>query len=288
MTPLKKDRVCRDCAVKQSEADTDFKGCVCRTCYNRRRVKRYWSDPEHRETRLKQAEHFDPDAKRERQREYMYTFRKSPVIPIQLKESGPVILPDWFWYWRRSHMVAPYNKQQVNPSSYDTLLASTLRLQVYRRREYPDTVAELERAPMPGNPHRVLMHYIEPDTGEQRTVDLTMEPFLPGDSVLAHIRERFKVPRFVRLQGMLKSSVAREGADHRAALYVDPAFQGQITLELRFDRSGYLTPDFPIVQFEAQLCLSLKPYRGHYVGDSSTVSNKNPLIAFRALPGGGT
>lgn len=258
-----------------------MRGRQCYDCLNLRRNAQYHADPGYRARRTRQRDAgLDRDTRNARQRRYTARLRHALHVPIHLKENGPVILPDWFWYLLGHRVVSDYRPEQVNPSSYDTLLADRIKLQVYRGREYPDTPAYLERRRTPGG-DTVMMHWRNPYTGLRTSTDLRLEPFLPGDCVLAHLRETFRVPRFVRLQGMLKSSPAREGIDHRAALYVDPAFPGAITLELKFDRSGYLIPDEPIVQFEAQLCLSLKPYRGHYVGQTGVEGNRNKAVAFR-------
>lgn len=217
-----------------------------------------------------------------------------------------MILPDWFWHLHGHKVIGQnFDKRRINPASYDTTLHPVIRLQRYRGVEYPDTLAFLipyeqenlkqfrstvdeyiaslhatgdilyeveEDGP-------VLMHFHDPHTG--KWVNTTL-PFQPGDSVLADLNEQFRVPKWVRLQGMLKSSPAREGIDHRAALYVDPGFQGSITLELRFDRTGWLIPYQPIIQFEAQLSLSLRAYKGHYQKQQGVSPNRNKNVAFQS------
>lgn len=258
-------------------------------CINARRRREYAHDPDTRQRRIQQRDvGADPDLRRERQRAYHERLRHELRVPIHLpqnpnisdKELQPVILPDWFWYLMgRKVLKGRYNPQQVNPSSYDTLLADKLLLQRYRGVEYPNTPATLTAVA-----DTVLMSFRSPVTGEHQQVYLHQHPFTPGDCVLAKTVEKFYVPRFVRLQGMLKSSVAREGVDSRSALYVDPKFSGNITLELHFDRSGYLVPHMPLIQFEAQLCLSLKPYKGHYVGQEEVTPNRNKTgIGFRSV-----
>lgn len=272
-----------------------MRGKQCYDCLNLKRRTQYAHDPEVRQARqLSRTTGQDPAKKAARQRAWKERNKHTLYVKLHLpqqdahinKETQPVILPDWFWYLMgRKVLRGHYNPEQVNPSSYDTLLADKLLLQRYRGREYPNTPAHIYDLPStPSRPAGVYMEWRDPQTGIPHTVRLQDQPFMPGDSVLAKTVEKFYVPRFVRLQGMLKSSVAREGVDSRSALYVDPKFPGNVTLELHFDRSGYLVPNMPLVQFEAQLCLSLKPYSGHYVGQEEVTPNRNKTgIGFRSV-----
>lgn len=174
-----------------------------------------------------------------------------------------MLLPNWYW-WLFSSTVEPYRPERVNPTSYDLSLDDRVILQVYHG-QYLN-----QRGIVQGR-------WIYLDNG-----DRVPNHFLPGDSVLASTFEVVRVPRFVRLQGMLKSSVAREGLDHRSALYIDPGFHGPITLELRFDVPGSLVPFMPIIQVEAHLALTPSKYSGRYNGQSRPQPNLNPDIAFKA------
>lgn len=175
-----------------------------------------------------------------------------------------MLLPNWFW-WLFPSTVEPYFPERVNPTSYDLALDSHVILQVYhgkplnKRGEVVDDFIYLE--------------------------DGTRVPnlFLPGDSVLASTFEVLRVPRFVRLQGMLKSSVAREGLDHRTALYIDPGFRGPVTLELSFHVPGRLVPYKPIIQVEAHFVPTFSVYPGRYNGQRRPQPNLNPDIAFQAV-----
>lgn len=188
-----------------------------------------------------------------------------------------MILPDWFWRLRRSRAVTPYDSRRVNPSSYDLCLGAEIRLQVYKGIEYDNEEAWLT----PDG--RVIFDDLYPARKigwfhDHRTDGI----FEPGDCVLASTVESLNVPKWARMQGMLKSSVAREGLNHRTALYIDPGFLGQITLELEFARSGRLIPHMPILQVEAQLCFPLRSYQqtGRYNHQAGPTLNKNKEIAF--------
>ncbi|ABU96865.1 hypothetical protein [Thermus phage P23-45] len=173
-----------------------------------------------------------------------------------------MILPDWFWHTFGKRLVSPFNPERIGPTSYDLALDRHVILQVYQGK------ALGARGVLDGD--RILL--------EDGTV--LENRFLPGDSVLAHTCEYLRVPRFIRLQGMLKSSVARAGLNHRTALYVDPGFHGTLTLELEFGVPGRLVPFKPIIQVEAQLCFPLRPYQGRYVGQHRPEPSRNPDIAF--------
>lgn len=280
---------CKHCGEDKPLAR--MRSAQCYDCLNDIRRGKYAADPAERKRRGFQRDSAgaDPSAHAQRQARYRARARHQLTIRVHLPhdrtlpstQEQPVILPDWFWYLVGRRVVGrDFDAARVNPASYDTLLADRLLLQRYRGREYPNTPAELLLNP---RTNEVLMGWRDPQTGAHKSVSLPDHPFLPGDSVLAKTKEVFKVPRFVRLQGMLKSSPAREGLDSRSALYVDPHFEGSVTLELHFDRSGYLIPGQPLVQFEAQVCLSYRPYAGHYALQHAVTPNRNLTgIAFRS------
>ncbi len=173
-----------------------------------------------------------------------------------------MILPDWFWYLEGPNIVEPFNPDQVNPTSYDLRLDRYVILQVYQGRVYN------------------LRGYIDGSSIYLDNGGVLPNYFYPGDSVLASTFEEVHVPKLVRLQGMLKSSLARAGINHRTALYIDPGFKGPITLELQFDLPGKLVAYKPIIQVEAQLVFPLKAYSGRYNGQERPQPNLNEDIAF--------
>jgi dCTP deaminase len=183
-----------------------------------------------------------------------------------------MLLPDWFWEAYGTRVVHSIEPLRINPTSVDLTLAPAILLQRYRGIEYDNVPMQVSTG------SGILL--------DQRGNPLT-EPFQPGDSVLASTNEYLKVPSWLRLQGMLKSSLAREGVNHRTALYVDPGFRGNLTLELEFARSGRLLPFMPIIQVEGMVVFPRKDYRarkGHYGGSDGVVTNQNRMIAFLAEP----
>ena len=181
-----------------------------------------------------------------------------------------MVLPDWAWHLLGPTILDPFEPELVNVTSYDLRLGRVIRLQRWQGEEMPDTPAILAQdgAVLFKDP---VLHRLFPDR----------RPFLPGDAVLASTQERFNVPRWVRLQGHLKSSVARAGCNHRSALYIDPGFHGFLTLELDFKVSGFLIPGRRIIQVEAETVLPWKQYRGHYNGQGQAAPNRNPEVAFQ-------
>jgi dCTP deaminase len=112
--------------------------------------------------------------------------------------------------------IEPIDESHIQPSSVDLHLGS--RFQVFRNSRYP---------------------YIDPSmdqVGLMELVEATVEePFVlhPGEFVLAATIERLTLPDDVvaRLEG--KSSLGRLGLlIHSTAGYIDPGWEGTITLEL--------------------------------------------------------
>jgi dCTP deaminase len=111
----------------------------------------------------------------------------------------------------------------------------------------------------------------EPD--DWRVHDLRARPFRldRGTFILAHTLERVRLgdptrPETCTLAGILagKSSRAREGIQVEAAGYVDPGWDGELTIEVTRFRPGtsILTLGMPICQIRCETLYShaLRPY----------------------------
>lgn len=112
--------------------------------------------------------------------------------------------------------IEPLDERDIQPSSVDLHLSS--KFQVFRSSRYP---------------------YIDPTMDQEGLMDLvevsTAEPFVlhPGEFVLGATIERLTIPTDIvaRLEG--KSSLGRLGLlIHSTAGYIDPGWEGTITLEL--------------------------------------------------------
>lgn len=68
---------------------------------------------------------------------------------------------------------------------------------------------------------------------------------VPGQFVLAETAETFHMPETVAGQFALKSSRAREGLEHLMAGWIDPGFNGVLTLELKNARQLQRLPLWP-------------------------------------------
>jgi dCTP deaminase len=112
--------------------------------------------------------------------------------------------------------IEPFDPESIQPSSVDLHVDSQFRVFANSRYPYIDV-----RKPMPD-----LTDLVEVGEGE---------PFIlhPGEFVLGSTRERVRLPddMVARLEG--KSSLGRLGLlIHSTAGYVDPGWDGYLTLEL--------------------------------------------------------
>src|SRR5574340_527321 len=134
----------------------------------------------------------------------------------------------------RRIVVDPCDPSDIQPSSIDLHLGSSF--QVFRNSRYPYIDPAVEQLG--------LMEMVQATTGE---------PFVlhPGEFVLGATTERVSLPNDIvaRLEG--KSSLGRLGLlIHSTAGYVDPGWDGTLTLELSnvANLPIVLTPGMPIGQ----------------------------------------
>lgn len=110
---------------------------------------------------------------------------------------------------RQSGLVEPFEPDLINPASIDVTLGETVLV------EGRICGPESER-----------VRWIPVDIRNGFT-------FAPGQFVLAHTAEIVRVPNWIEANFQLKSSRGREGINHLLAGYIDPGFNGVITLELQ-------------------------------------------------------
>lgn len=97
----------------------------------------------------------------------------------------------------------------------------------------------------------------------------------PGDAILATTLEYIKMPTNRVGVLYLKSSLARQGLDHALAGFVDPGFEGQLTMELHSHRPVRLRPGQRIVQLVLYECYKpTRPYNGRYQGQKGPTRAK--------------
>lgn len=100
---------------------------------------------------------------------------------------------------------------------------------------------------------------------------------MPGDAVLAVTREYIKMPLNLSGQIFTKSTLGRMFINHMMAGFVDPGFQGRITLELV--NEGPHCVKIPVGARVVQMILSkldkkAAPYSGRYFGAESVETAK--------------
>jgi dCTP deaminase len=153
-------------------------------------------------------------------------------------------------------LVTPFHQELVNPASLDVRLGENLLV------EMPQSPALL--------PYSIAGHSQE-------------KPFMlqPHEFILSETMEEFKLPDCVAGQLALKSSRAREGIEHLLAGYIDPGYEGRLTLELQNARAMHpvaLWPGMRIAQivFHKMSMLPGKSYAltGRYQNDTAVQASK--------------
>lgn len=146
-----------------------------------------------------------------------------------------MILPDFkLKLWAEVGGLTPFNPAHINPASVDLTMGQS---------------------------------YIDLATGEKHQLN---EPFelTPGQAILATTNEYIRLPGAYAGSVYLKSSLARQGLDHALAGWVDPGFEGDLTLELHSHRPVTLMPNQRIVQLVLWI-MQMEPdsiYNGRYQG----------------------
>lgn len=111
-----------------------------------------------------------------------------------------MVLPDhWISNFGKEGGILPFTPEHVNPASYDVTLGD---------------------------------HWICPTRDPEET---KAEKFIlfPGEVILATTAEFIKMPRDVVADLKLKSSLGRLWLNHSLSGWIDPNFQGQVTLEFQ-------------------------------------------------------
>lgn len=112
--------------------------------------------------------------------------------------------------------VEPYDESNVEPASMDLRLGDSFK---YPRRQFQNIPVDLD------NPSQHKLKHEEVD-GDEITLN-------PGEFVLASTKEYIELPPFVSAEVLGRSSLGRLGISvHQTAGYIDPGFEGEVTLEL--------------------------------------------------------
>jgi dCTP deaminase len=173
-----------------------------------------------------------------------------------------MILPDHEIRALGHDLIQPFNHAQVEPASYDVRLGHGFRI--------------FQRDATPYIDMRKPVDITKPvDTNEQGGVFVMH----PGEFALGATLETVSIPNglVARIEG--KSSVGRLGLMiHITAGYIDPGFNGPITLEL------YCVQPLPVMLYAGELIAQLsfhqmsspaeKPYSGRYQNAKGVESSK--------------
>lgn len=131
----------------------------------------------------------------------------------------------------------------------------------------------------------VLGGHVEYDAVHADNGELTMRP---GEFILATTAETVRVPRVCAAFVQGRSSIGRAGLSVQNAGFVDPGFEGKITLELKNDtpcpivlKVGYEVAQ--LVLMDAADVVNL--YRGKYQGQDDVTGSRMYMDAYEDLRG---
>lgn len=184
------------------------------------------------------------------------------------------VIPDYYithLSTNEGNLIRPFDESRVQPASYDVALGE--RFRVFTNQ----TVAHIDLDD-PASYEKITR---EVDLTEEQG-DLIAEPGFvlhPGEFVLGMTEEYVRIPNnmVARIEG--KSSLGRLGLIvHATAGYIDPGYQGNITLEMTnlLRVPIILRPGKLIAQLSFQYLESTasKPYKGRYQGDTGPSSSR--------------
>lgn len=162
---------------------------------------------------------------------------------------------------------SPFQRELVNPASYDLTVGRDFKFLRFDAR--PFRVADILK---PGwsdddNWFKAELH----DGGS-----IIMPP---GEFLLAHTEQYFKVPDDVAIRVEGKSTLGRAGlVVHATAGWIDPGFRGHVTMELQnvSKREIIIAPGDRIGQAAIHQLTrrAEKPYRGRYQDSWGAVAGK--------------
>lgn len=168
--------------------------------------------------------------------------------------------------------IDPFQKDQLNPTSYDLTLGDEVA--VYDRWVY--TAAETQSDLIDGSNlvpkvHDCILDVRDPPHVTRFTIGNSGWLLLPGIGYLMNTHERVHTKKFVPvLDG--NSSLGRLFIQvHATAGYGDPGFNGQYTLEVTVTHPIRIHAEMRIAQirFHTMSGSLMKPYDGNYKGETA-------------------
>lgn len=166
--------------------------------------------------------------------------------------------------------IDPFNPEHINPVSYDLTLGD--RVAVYVNDDQSREWGHCDTETM------VLRHYLPErlDAAKENHIGWnTVAPgrgvtLCPGIGYLMHTRERVWTDRYCAIVDG-KSSIGRLFVTiHCTAGFIDPGFDGQVTLEVHVVHPVRLYPGMRIAQIRYHhIDGEVELYRGHYTGENA-------------------
>lgn len=156
-------------------------------------------------------------------------------------------------------LIMPYRDEQLQPASYDVTLGHKF-MSFHPTNDVHQTYIDAASG-------RILCgSYSEIDNGPDACYILQ-----PNEFILGHTIETVKIPNNIAARFEGKSSLGRLGlATHITAGFIDPGFEGQITVEIKNENSLaiVLTPGMKIGQicFMQMLGEPKRPYGSEFLG----------------------
>lgn len=112
-------------------------------------------------------------------------------------------------------VIDPYEESLVEPASVDLRMGDELKI--------------VKTKYQPGTP----VNLGDPDGDEYRYEEVPEMTLLPGELYLATTKERVELPDDIAANVLGRSSLGRLGVSvHQTAGFIDPGFEGEITLEI--------------------------------------------------------
>ena len=166
-------------------------------------------------------------------------------------------------------IIDPFNRDQVNPASYDLTLGDTVRV-------YKSWTHDCNEPGRPQDGMRIYERDITIDVhqpAETVTYQISKDTgwvIKPGIGYLMHTAERVYTDHYVPvIDG--KSSMGRLFVQvHETAGYCDPGFDGQITLEVTARHPVRVYPGMRFCQIRFHVPKGkIMLYSGHYTGEKA-------------------
>lgn len=108
--------------------------------------------------------------------------------------------------------IEPFREEQLNPASYNLTIGENAIIEIPAQRCWREGQERICK------------------TREQVSLKNGFN-LAPGGWILVDVEEFIRVPADHEAQVILRSSAARRGWDHALAGYIDPSYQGRLTLE---------------------------------------------------------